>query len=255
MIELKNPFPRVLEWMEDRPRLRGLATTIRRSKYNFRLALDRRLGFVLAVDAFFVFFGLLEASVEAAGVSRIFAGPVFFPAILLLLPTLAGSVELERRAGSLDLALSSVDTERYFLRRLLSVAGLFMVQGSVLVALAYLESAGSEALTWNRYTWPLFRAQIQVLFLHAFLASNVLFWCTRLRTTGGVWVASMITTGLLAGRLNVPSEWRTSFGEIFFGVSIHLLTWIWSMVVVGLATAILYLYARERLRRPETLLD
>lgn len=254
-MELRNPFPRVVDWMEDRRRFRSVATALRRSGYSLRLALDRRLVLVLAVDALFVFFGVLEALVEGAGMARVLSGPVFMPALLLLLPTLAGSVELERRAGSLDLALASVDTERYFLRRLLSVVGLFMIQGAILVGLAYIEESGAELFGWNRHTLPFIRTEIQVFMLHAFLAANILFWCTRLRTAGAVWVASLITAGLFSGRLRVPSAWQTGYNEFFFGISLHLFTWIWSMVVVGLATAIFYLYARERLRRPETMLD
>lgn len=254
-MDLTRPPIRLFHWMEEQPRLQPVTTVLRRLKHNLTLTLERRVWLVLLVDAFFIFVGSLEALVEGAGMDRILDRAVFLPSVLLLLPTLAGSVALERRAGSLDLALSAVSTERYFLRRLFSLSALFAAQGAFLIALSYMETAGSDVLTWNRYTLPFLRAEFQNLMLHAFLACQVLFWCTRLRTSGGVWVMSLITVGLFAGRLKVRSTWSVGFGDVVFGLSLPMLNWIWSMAVVGLATTIFYLYARERLRRPETLLD
>ena len=221
-------------------------TGAKRGGYALRLLLDRRLWLYLAGDAFFLFAGLLEAIDSMGGgdwLDRIYPRIVVMPMLVLGLPATAGVAALERRAGSLDLALAVPSTERYFLRRVAPIWLFMTFQGSIIMALA---ADG----------WDLARGVYQCAATAAVLAAAVMFWAVRLKTSGAVLVATLATVGLLSpwifyspaavSALGVPPE--------FLGISLEVLSWCWKAAVESFAAAILFLYARERLRRPEVML-
>ncbi len=249
---------RIASWLGEKPESSRWIATWKQTVYAFNLTLERRLWLFLGLDFMLVVQGLVGALVAGGKIDKMLASSVFLPAALLCVPALSGIVALERRAGSLDLALSTPSTERYFMRRVVPICSLFLLQGAILLSLSYWESKGVAPLwSFDKGVFLLIRALLQNFLLHLFVAVCVLFWATRLRTSGGVWGATMVLIMLFRPFLIesplLDGSWRSS--ELFFGVPRPLLTWIWSMAIVALASAILYLYSRERLRRPETMLD
>ena len=248
----------VLRWMEDRPALARWVGPWKQVGYAFQLTLERRLWLFVVIDAMLVLQGAIQALIGGGKLDEIYRSSVFIPSVLLVLPVLSGIVALERRVGSLDLALSAQSTERYFLRRVAPVCILFFLQGALFLTLSYFETHGLKNF-WSidSPAFALLRAVVQCLLLHLFIGAVVLFWATRLRTSGGVWGAALITVMLFRSWLTTDALWSGAFSskEMLFGIPRPLLTWVWAMAVVALATMILYLYARERLRRPETMLD
>ena len=218
----------------------------RRAVYAFRLLLDRRLWYYVAGDAFFLFVGLLEA-IEAMGGSdwleRLYPRLVVVPMLVLGLPAMSSVVALERRAGSLDLALAVPSTERYFRRRIAPVCGFFVLQSAFVLLLV---ADG----------WELARALYQATALAALLGALTLFWAVRLKTSGAVLVASLASVALLSPWIFFSPVTALAVGapEVFLGVPLPTLGWCWKAAVQTGAAVILFLYARQRLRRPETML-
>ena len=247
---------RIQNWLEVK-RSRWIGVW-RQTVYAFNLTLERRLWLFLALDGMLVLQGVLGALISGGKIDKIFSSGVFLPTALLCVPALSGIVALERRAGSLDLALSAPSTERYFLRRVVPICSLFFIQGVVLLILSYLETKGATPLlSFDKTIFQLQRALLQNLLLHVFVGAGVLFWATRLRTSGAVWGATLALTMIFRPWLTQSPllDGSISSSELFLGVPRPLLSWIWSMAIVALASTILYLYSRERLRRPETVLD
>ncbi len=218
----------------------------RQIRYAFVLLLERRWTLYLIGDGFFLFAGLLEA-IDAMGGSdwldRLYPRIIVMPMLVIGLPAMSSVLALERRAGSLDLALAVPSTERYFLRRIVPVS-CFMVLQSWLVLL--LAARG----------WDLVRALFQSAVLSALLTGVVLFWAVRLKTSGAVLVASAITAGLLTPWIFFSPAIQVVIGlpEDFFGVPMPVIVWMWKATIQALAAMIFFLYARERLRRPEAML-
>lgn len=227
-------------------RLRGLLGAARLS---LALLLGRRLGMFATIDALVVALSLFFMLLSGEG-DTIAAYPFLFlfPTLILSLPAMAGMVDLERRAGCLDLALSAPAAEGYFVRRAGAVCGFAAVQGAVLVFLGWL-AAGR--------VFPLLAGLIQIAVVCAFLGAVSLFWAVRLRTAGAVWLASAVTVGLM-GRWFFfdPTTWIAGTAErplLPWGQ--EALDWLPSLAVLSLATVLFYLYARRRLRRPELMLS
>jgi hypothetical protein len=226
---------------------------IERLVYDLRLLLGRRLGWFVAVDAAFLLYGVFDALLRSSGADdayRHYLSTVVLPLLVLALPVLSSVVALERAAGSIDLALAARSTERYFARRVLAVCGLFAIQGALLTLLA----------PFPRFAPKLVAAVFAVL-LPALLGAVVLFWAVRLRSSGAVAVASA-TTLLLLGRwafrdpfpARYGSWGAASEGDGLVATARAAGSVLWSLFVPAAAAGILYLYARRRLRRPETLL-
>ncbi len=221
-------------------------TGSKRAGYAFRLLLDRRLWLYLAGDAFFLFAGLLEAIDSMGGgdwLDRLYPRIVVMPMLVLGLPATAGTVALERRAGSLDLALAVPSTEGYFLRRLAPVWLFLTLQGWIVLVLA---ADG----------WDLARGLYQCTATAALLAAATMFWAVRLKTSGAVLVATLTTVGLLSPWIFYSPAAGSTLGmpPELWGVPLEVLSWCWKAAVESLAAVILFLYARNRLRRPESML-
>lgn len=221
--------------------LRSLRTTL-------DLLLGRRLRLFVVADVLVIgwtFLGmLLDAGDEPQALYR---QVVLVPMLILGLPALAGLVEVERRAGCLDLALSAPAVERYFLRRALAVSFVMVVQGWLLML-----------VTWLRedHSFPLVSCLAQVAVVSAFLGALALFWAVRLKTAGGVWLASVATAIALQRWFfhNPVPDRHFGIHAALFPREEALLDWTVSVAVLGSATVLLYFYARRRLRRPETMI-
>lgn len=225
---------------------RGLRT----ARLSLELLLGRRLLLFAAVDALVVVGALLSMLLGSGDEpAAVWAGVVLPPFLLLGLPALSGIVEVERRAGCLDLALTAPAAERYFLRRVASVCGVLCAQGWLLMGIDWIYEGGQG--------FPLVTVFLQVPLVSLFLGATALFWAVRLQTGGAVWLASM-------GTVLAFSRWffANPIPDRHFGESTawlpgleESLAWLGGALVLGLAASIFFLYARRRLRRPETLLS
>jgi len=239
---------RLVERLRLASRPAGIRAALKQSGYALELLLDRRLWLFVIADAVLYLNGLFIALVGTGEMMTIYYRTFLVPCLLLELPVLAGTVALERRAGSLDLALAVPSTERYFARRVVPVCGFFFVQGWLALIPGWL-------LLGERGGWDLVRAMLQSLVISVLLGTVALFWAVRLKTSGGVFMASLITTFcLLPWILSTPFLSRAQDWNRLAGSRQGVLIWIWSMTVLTLSAVIFYLYARERLRRPETML-
>ena len=113
-----------------------LFAVVKRAGYGFHLLLERRVWLYLAGDAYFLFAGLLTA-IDSMGseelLNQIYPRIVVAPMLVLGLPAMSGVVALERRAGSLDLALAVPSTESYFRRRIAPVCAFLTLQGWIVL--------------------------------------------------------------------------------------------------------------------------
>ncbi len=219
-------------------------TSLLSARYASELLLAKRLWLFLVADIVLIFQALLGALASGGEVGAMYQRVVILPQLLLGLPALSTVVALERRAGSLDLALAVPSTERYFVRRVVPVCGFLILQGSLLLIL--LVDPG----------WDLVRALVQNLETSVLLTVLTLFWAVRLKSSGAVAVASLISIALL-------SKWVFYSPAIGFfsadvprvvGVPMPIAAWIWNAAVLAAAIFILLQYARRRLRRPEVML-
>lgn len=217
---------------------------VTQGRYSFELLLERRLWLFLMADVFIIMISLFDILVGGGEPWAYYRQAVIIPFLLIGLPALSSLLSLERQAGSLDLALAVPSTERYFVRRILPVCLCLVVQGWSILILA-LEDSGD-----------LLRALIQSLAVALLLGVLALFWAVRLRSSGAVLVASLATTLLLSKWIFYNPMIDKSGGppERLLGVAVPVLDWMWNILVLILATWILFQYARERLRRPETLI-
>ncbi|MCP4657430.1 MAG: hypothetical protein GY856_18650 [bacterium] len=221
-------------------RTTGIRAALKQSAYAIDLLLERRLWLFLIVDVLLYLGGLIDGLVASGELVTLYHQTFLVPCLVLELPVLAGVVALERRAGSLDLALAVPSTERYFARRMAPVCAFFVGQGWLALMPGWLLLGADDG-------WDLTRAMLQSLVISLFLGIVTLFWAVHLKTAGGVFVASLITSFLLfPWMLTTPFLGRS--GRVAAG------TWIWNMTVLTLTATILYFYARQRLRRPETML-
>jgi hypothetical protein len=117
----------------------------------------------------------------------------------------------------------------------------------------------------NRSWWGVISSSVQLrvlLMLHlhtvilALLVGAVsLYWGSRLQSAGGVMVASGLSLAVLLRWITSPlSPPSLGMSHRWLGISVDTLALVWSLLVLSAATVIFYLYARERLRRPETML-
>lgn len=213
------------------------------------LLLGRRLllfalldGIVLLLTAMSMF---LESNGDAGAVFRY----VFLtPAVLLGLPALSGMVDLERRAGCLDLALAAPSAEAYFVRRAAAVCVVIAIQGELIMGFSWLSSDQS---------FPLLAPGLQILAASAFLGAVSLFWAVRLRTAGGVWLASAITLAAMGEWFffdPIPDRLHVAAGKFLPGAEAAV-PWLRSLAVLATGSLLFFLYARRRLRRPELMIS
>lgn len=226
---------------------------IRNALRSFRLALGfllgRRLGLFLTIDALIVLRATWAMLLSVSGDSIAFYYFLFLmPSLALGLPALAGMVDLERRAGCLDLALSMPAAEAYFVRRAAAVAGAMALQGWFFVVVGWL---------YLERVFPLLLPLVSVALASAFLAAVSLFWAVRLARSGLVWVASLVTSFAAGHWLFFDPTDRPAGGYTapFLPNLDGLLAWLESAAVLGVGTLLFYLYARARLRRPERMLS
>lgn len=222
---------------------------LRSMRLSLSLLLGRRLVLFLGVDILVVGYLLLTMLLESeAHAGDLYRYAFLFPSLLLALPALAGLVDLERRAGCLDLALSAPAAEAYFVRRAGAVCAVIAVQGYLVMILGWL---------LNDFGFPLLAPLIQIVVISLFLATVSLFWAVRLRTSGAVWLASAVTVAAMSPWFftnPIPDRLKAHYGSLLPGAE-ESLPWLRSLAILAVGAALFYLYARRRLRRPERMLS
>ncbi len=216
---------------------------------SLRLLLGRRLGLFLGIDALVLVGSLLTMLLESEGEpAELYRSIFLIPSLLLALPALAGMVDLERRAGCLDLALSSPSAEGYFVRRAGAVCAVAALQGWVMMILGWVVDG---------FSFPILAPLVQIVVVSLFLGAVALFWAVRLKTAGGVWLASILTFCVLGKWFffnPIPPRFHTRFSAFLPGAE-ESLAWAGSLAVLLGGSALFFLYARRRLRRPELILS
>ncbi len=226
--------------------MRRLFRSIRLS---LSLLLGRRLVLFAVIDGLVVGALLLQMLLESdADAADLYRYAYLFPSLILALPALAGLVDLERRAGCLDLALSAPAAEAYFVRRAGAVCAVMAAQGEIVILLGWLLGG---------FGFPLLAPSIQIVVVSLFLGSVSLFWAVRLRTSGAVWLASAVTVAAMSPWFftnPIPNRLKAHYGALLPGAE-ESLPWLRSLAILAVGAALFYLYARRRLRRPERMLS
>lgn len=220
-----------------------MRTALRRAVLSIALLTERRLALYATLDFLLLFPAFIIAFNSSRGSSTAFYFPFFLlPVLFIAVPMLSDAVAVERRSGTLDLALTSPGARFYFERRVLAVGALMVVQGWIGVVLAYVIAENFDVLT----------AFFQVVMVSLFVVAVTLNWSVRLKSAGAVMFATYATAAL--------------FTPWFFSNPIHPPTtleprvaadWInytQQNLVLATAAAVFYVYARQRLAKPERLI-
>ncbi len=220
----------------------SLLHQLRSTAMSVDLLLERRAWKFIILDAIL----LLQVAIAAfmgASDEGFFAMAVVLPLLILGVPLLADAVALERRAGTLDLALSSPQARFYFERRVFGLCLVMVLQGWLIVFAFRLNAAF--------HLWPPMIATVAVC---ALLGSAILFWATRLTSSGGVIFATLVTGLALWKWLSASPVFR--FDDATGSITlVELLAFARQTAVVSIAAIILYLYAARRLANPEEIIQ
>ena len=216
-----------------------------RVRLSLRLLTERRAALFIAIDALFLFAGLMIALAGTGSVTE-FWNPFFLmPLLVVGVPMLADSVAVERRSGTLDLALTSPGARFYFERRVGAVVAVAMVQGwlTMLIARALMHTE----------PFPLSGPLIQIVSVALFVGAVTLNWAVRVRSAGAVIFATYATAAafapwLVANPIHPPT---TMNGPLTAG---DIIAWTQNNLVLLAAAATFYLYARQRLADQEAII-
>jgi hypothetical protein len=217
-----------------------------RMRMSLALLTERRAALFASIDAFFLLAGVNATFLGGSGSGRDFWIPSFLLPILVLgVPLMADAVAVERRSGTLDLALTSPGVRFYFERRVGVVALLMILQGWLVILLA-------RALTPN---FPLSGPLVQVVFVVAFLTTATLNWTLRLKSPVGVVFATYGTCLLfLPWFFSNPIHPPTEMPEGVMNLGDYI-DYAQQNFVLAVAAAAFYLYAQQRLARPESIIQ
>jgi hypothetical protein len=219
---------------------------IARARVSLALLTERRAALFLSADGFFLFAGLV-LSFSQRGSVRDFWLPLFLlPSLFLGVPIMADAVAVERRSGTLDLALTSPGARLYFERRVATIAAIMIVQGWLTVALARV---------LNNAWFPLSGPLVQVVFVSVFITAVTLNWTLRLKTAGAVIFATYATAlafapWLFSNPIHPPAEMPN--GPM---TAADLVDYAQQNLVLAIAAVVFYLYALHRMARPESIIQ
>jgi len=218
---------------------------IMRVRLSLRLLTERRAALFIGIDALFLFVGLV-IGLGGGGSVRDFWLPLFLmPLLIIGVPMLADTVAVERRSGTLDLALTSPGARFYFERRVAAVVTVAILQGWLTMILV--------RITTKSEPFPLSGPLAQTVSTALFIGAVVLNWAVRVRTAGAVIFATYATAAaftpwLFSNPMHPPT---TMDGPMTVG---DIIAWSQNNLVLLAAAATFYLYARQRLARPEAII-
>ena len=216
-----------------------------RVRLSLRLLTERRAALFISVDALFLFAGILIGLGGNGSVTEFWLPLFLMPLLVLGVPMLADTVAVERRSGTLDLALTSPGARFYFERRVGAVIALAILQGWLAMILVR-TSMRSEP-------FPLFGPMVQTVSVSLFVGAVALNWAVRVRGAGAVIFATYATAGvfspwLFANPIHPPT---TMNGPMSVG---DIIEWSQNNLVILAAAATFYLYARQRFSRQEVII-
>ena len=220
------------------------STPMVRVRLSIALLTDRRAALFIFIDALFLFAGLIIGLSGETGSAHELWNPMFvMPLLAVGVPMLADTVAVERRSGTLDLALTSPGARFYFERRVAAVVTLMVLQGWLAVAIIRLMAN----------PFPLSGPMAQAVSVALLIGAVVLNWAVRLRTAGAVMFATYITAAaftpwLFSNPIHPPT---TMNGPMTVA---EIISWAQHNLVLLAAAATFYLYARQRLARPEVMI-
>ena len=222
----------------------ALRTAALRVRHSLALLTERRMLLFLGLDLLFLFAGVMIGLSSDSGGARDMWLPFFvMPALLVGVPMLADTVAVERRSGTLDLALTSPGARFYFERRVLSVCALIVVQGCLAMTLT--------RLLMNRF--PLSGPFAQAISVALFTGAVTLNWAVRFRTAGAVMFATYLTALVFSPWLfSIPVHTPDSMNGPM--TALDLWQWTQNNLVLLSCAAVFYAYARQRLMRPELII-
>lgn len=220
--------------------------SLTRARVSLALLTERRVALLVTVDGFFLFTGLM-ISFAGNGSVRDFWLPLFLlPSIFLGVPVMADAVAVERRSGTLDLALTSPGARLYFERRVAAVAAVMIAQGWIVILAATL---------LNHTKFPVWGPLVQVVFVAVFLSAATLNWSLRLKTAGAVIFATYATLlafapWVFSNPIHPPAEMPN--GAM---TAEDVVDYLQQNLVLFAAAAVFYAYALQRLTRPESIIQ
>lgn len=243
-----------MKWLSSPP---GWLRVLRRGVDDLELLLEGRLLLFLIGDFLAMVWGIFSALLAGGKIDKVYALGVLLPTLPMLCSALSSVIALERRAGSLDLALAAPSPTRFFLRRLWPPLVLAWLQGNLVLLLAFFEAHRLDEIFAGqlRQTGNLLRASISWVLVLLTVAAINLFWATRLRTGGGVFVANLLSLLALSPFLFHPpilGPKRLHPADLF-DVYHAELVWLWPQVVLILTALLFSSAGLARLRRPEVL--
>ena len=163
------------------------------------------------------------------------------------MPILADAVAVERRSGTLDLALTSPGARFYFERRVAAVAVLMIVAGM---------ARRCSSRTRIAPSFPLSGAFLQIVIVVVFIDASYapLDAAPEERGRGDVrdvrHLRSRFTPWLFSNPIHPPTEMPNGAMTLD-----DLIDYAQHNLVLAAAAAIFYLYALQRLSRPESIIQ
>jgi len=213
-----------------------------RLRVSLALLTERRAALYIAIDVILLFAGLVTAF-NGDGIAAVFYASLYvMPLFLVAVPMMSEAVAIERRSGTLDLALTSPGSMNYFERRIASVALLAMLQGWLTLSIPY----------FMVEHFPLSGPMLQMLIVTLFVASAVLMWSVRLRSAGAVALMTYVTCAAFAPWFfsNPIRPIDADHGPMQLA---DYLDYFRRNLILGAGAVIFYLYAKQRLSRSESL--
>jgi hypothetical protein len=216
-----------------------------RVRLSLRLLTERRAALFIAVDALFLFSGLMIGLAGTGSVTEFWMPMFLMPLLVVGVPMLADTVAVERRSGTLDLALTSPGARFYFERRVAAVVVAAIAQGWLCMILV--------RLLMRTEPFPLSGPLAQTLSVALFVGAVTLNWSVRVRSAGAVMFATYATClafapWLVSNPIHPPT---TMNGPMTAG---DIVAWTQNNLVLLAAAATFYLYARQRLAHQEAMI-
>jgi hypothetical protein len=216
-----------------------------RIRLSLRLLTERRAALFISIDCLFLFAGVMMGLGGTGSVKEFWAPLFLMPLLVVGVPMLADTVAVERRSGTLDLALTSPGARFYFERRVGAVVAAAVLQGWLAMLLA-------RALSRSE-PFPLSGPLIQTVSAALFIGAVTFNWAVRVRGAGAVIFATYATAAafapwLFANPIHPPT---TMNGPMTAG---DIITWTQNNLVLLAAAATFYLYTRQRLANQEAMI-
>jgi hypothetical protein len=216
-----------------------------RVRLSLRLLTERRAALFIIIDVMFLFAGLMIGLGGNGSVIEFWLPLFLMPLLVIGVPMLADTVAVERRSGTLDLALTSPGARFYFERRVGAVMAVAILQGCLALLLV--------RLTMRSEPFPLSGPLAQTVSAALFIGAVTLNWSLRVRGAGAVMFATYATAvafapWLFANPIHPPT---TMNGPMSAG---DIIEWSQNNLVLLAAAATFYLYARQRLAHQEAII-